>query len=375
MLFHSSIRKEMSRTFGATVVVLATIVMTMLLIRTVGLATRGSVDPAEVMMVLGYTVLGHAPTFLTLSLFVATVSTLSRMYGDSEMAIWFSSGQGLVSFLRPLIRFSWPIWLVIALFSVFVWPWSHQQSEALSDRYEQRGDLERIVPGQFQESASGDRVFFIDKDSVEGKTAGQVFIAAREKGKQIVTSARAGRIDTVGADRFLMLTNGQRMEDQINAPGFKISEFKEYGVLVDEKAQQVARALPPTVLSTRALWLGHTQPYLGELSWRIGLALASINFVLMGLVFSTVNPRVGRNGNLLFSLFTFIVYYNMVNLGASRISSGTADFWTFNLGLHGGVFMVTCLLLFKKHWNIRLLPSFRRTRIPDTATVTTTRTR
>jgi lipopolysaccharide export system permease protein len=165
------------------------------------------------------------------------------------------------------------------------------------------------------------------------------------------------------------------MEDQINAPGFKISEFKEYGVLVDEKAQQVARALPPTVLSTRALWLGHTQPYLGELSWRIGLALASINFVLMGLVFSTVNPRVGRNGNLLFSLFTFIVYYNMVNLGASRISSGTADFWTFNLGLHGGVFMVTCLLLFKKHWNIRLLPSFRRTRIPDTATVTTTRTR
>ncbi|MCP5282715.1 MAG: LPS export ABC transporter permease LptF [Rhodoferax sp.] len=375
MLFHSSIRKEMSRTFGATVVVLATIVMTMLLIRTVGLATRGSVDPAEVMMVLGYTVLGHAPTILTLSLFVATVSTLSRMYGDSEMAIWFSSGQGLVSFLRPLIRFSWPIWLVIALFSVFVWPWSHQQSEALSDRYEQRGDLERIVPGQFQESASGDRVFFIDKDSVEGKTAGQVFIAAREKGKQIVTSARAGRIDTVGADRFLMLTNGQRMEDQINAPGFKISEFKEYGVLVDEKAQQVARALPPTVLSTRALWLGHTQPYLGELSWRIGLALASINFVLMGLVFSTVNPRVGRNGNLLFSLFTFIVYYNMVNLGASRISSGTADFWTFNLGLHGGVFMVTCLLLFKKHWNIRLLPSFRRTRIPDTATVTTTRTR
>lgn len=374
MLFHSSIRKEMSRTFGATVVVLATIVMTMLLIRTVGLATRGSVDPTEVMMVLGYTVLGHAPTILTLSLFVATVSTLSRMYGDSEMAIWFSSGQGLASFLRPLIRFSWPIWLVIALFSIFVWPWSHQQSEALSDRYERRGDLERIVPGQFQESASGDRVFFIDKDSVEGKSAGQVFIAAREKGKQIVTSARAGHIDTVGVDRFLMLTNGQRLEDEINAPGFKISEFKEYGVLVDEKAQQVARALPPTVLSTRALWRGHTLPYLGELSWRIGLALASVNFVLMGLVFSTVNPRVGRNGNLLFSLFTFIVYYNMVNLGASRIASGTADFWTYNLGLHGGVFVATCLLLIKKHWNLGLLPSFRRALPTDKATATQTHT-
>lgn len=365
MLFHSSIRKEMSRTFGATVVVLATTVMTMLLIRTVGLASRGSVDPAEVMMVLGYTVLGHAPTILTLSLFVATVSTLSRMYRDSEMAVWFSSGQGLASFLRPLLRFAWPIWLCIALLVVFVWPWSHQQSEALSDRYEQRSDLERIVPGQFQESASGERVFFIDKDSIGGKTAGQVFIAAREKGKQIITTARSGRIETTGEDRFLLLSNGQRMEDQINEAGFKISEFKEYGVLVNEKAQQVTRVMQPRALSTLALWVGHTPALLGEFSWRIGLALSSVNFVLLGLVFSTVNPRVGRNGNLLFSLFTFIIYYNMVNLGASRIAAGASEFWSYNLALHGGVFMFTALLLVKKHWNLSLLPHLRRSVEPS----------
>jgi len=370
MLFHSSIRKEMSRSFGATVVVLATTVMTMLLIRTVGLASRGSVDPAEVMMVLGYTMLGHAPTILTLGLFVATVSTLSRMYRDSEMAVWFSSGQGLASFLRPLLRFAWPIWLSIALLLVFVWPWSHQQSEALSDRYERRSDLERIVPGQFQESASGDRVFFIDKDSIGGKTAGQVFIAAREKGKQIITSARAGRIETIGEDRFLLLSNGQRMEDQINETGFKISEFKEYGVLVNEKAQQVAQVIPPRAVSTLALWVGHTPALLGELSWRIGLALSSINFVLLGLVFSTVNPRVGRNGNLLFSLFTFIIYYNMVNLGVSRIAAGASAFWSYNLALHGGVFIITALLLLKKHWNLRLLPRLRRSSEPTSRSAT-----
>jgi len=48
MLFDSSIRKELARSFGATLVVLVTVVMTMLLIRTVGLASRGSVDPADV---------------------------------------------------------------------------------------------------------------------------------------------------------------------------------------------------------------------------------------------------------------------------------------------------------------------------------------
>ena len=36
MLFHSSVRKELARSFGATLVVLVTIVMTMTLIRTLG---------------------------------------------------------------------------------------------------------------------------------------------------------------------------------------------------------------------------------------------------------------------------------------------------------------------------------------------------
>ena len=101
----------------------------------------------------------------------------------------------------------------------------------------------------------------------------------------------------------------------------------------------------------------------------LGLMLAAVNCVLIAVAATRVNPRVGRNGNLLFALFTFIVYYNMVNLGSSRVASGASGFWSFNLALHGGVFAVTSLLLLKKHWNLQLLPSFRR-RIPtDSASV------
>jgi len=53
MLFHSTVRKELARSFGASLVVLVTIVMTMTLIRTLSLANRGSVNPEEVMMVMG----------------------------------------------------------------------------------------------------------------------------------------------------------------------------------------------------------------------------------------------------------------------------------------------------------------------------------
>ena len=44
MLFQSSLRKELARSFGATLVVLITIILTIVLIRTLGLASKGQVN-------------------------------------------------------------------------------------------------------------------------------------------------------------------------------------------------------------------------------------------------------------------------------------------------------------------------------------------
>ena len=134
MLFDSSLKQELNRSFGATLVVLVTVVMTMVLIRTLGLASNGNVNPAEVSLVLGFTVLGYLPTVFTLSLFVAMVSTLSRLYRDSEMVIWLTSGQGLIQLLRPLWRFVWPLILIVTALILWVWPWSNQQVQELRER-------------------------------------------------------------------------------------------------------------------------------------------------------------------------------------------------------------------------------------------------
>jgi lipopolysaccharide export system permease protein len=36
---------------------------------------------------------------------------------------------------------------------------------------------------------------------------------------------------------------------------------------------------------------------------------------------SSVNPRAGRSGNLVFALFAFVVYYNLLNLGQNWIAT------------------------------------------------------
>jgi lipopolysaccharide export system permease protein len=360
MLFHSSLRKELSRSFGATLVVLATIVMTMMLIRALGLASRGSVNPSEVFLVMTYTVMGYMPSILGLSLFISIVGTLSRMYADSEMVIWFSSGRGLAEFIRPLLRFAWPMLLLIAVFSLVGWPWANSQIQGMRDRYQQRGDLERVAPGEFRESAGRIRVFFIDKESPDSLTASNVFISSIERNLQIVTSARNGRIEDIGDARYLVLGNGQRLERSLDNTGLRISEFETYGGKIGGDANVGGAVTPLRTRTTISLLRDAAPASRGELGWRIGIVLAAVNFVLLALSLSVVNPRVGRSGSLLFALFAFVIYYNMLNLGQSWVGAGRFSMGGYLLALHGGVLLLGIVWLAKRHYNWN--PLRRRTR-------------
>ena len=357
MLFHSSLRKELARTFGATLIVLVTVVMTMTLVRTLGMASRGNFNPADVMLVMSYTVLGFLPNIMAMALFLSVVATLARMYRDSEMVIWFNSGIGLTGMLPPLMRFAWPVLLAVAALSLLVLPWANLKIEEMRTRYESRGDLERVEPGQFQESAGGSRVFFIEKNLVDQKVASNVFISTVEGPKETVTSARSGQVQVIGEDRFLVLGNGQRLESHAIKKDMRLLEFVEYGLRVGHNPLEVVNELPLGTRPTLELLRRPTPQNWGELSWRLGFVLAAGVLIVVALAATDVNPRVGRTGNLIFSLFTFQVYLNMLNLGQVWIAAGKIDFPSFMLLLHGGTLCLAFLWLIKRHHQWRLFPA------------------
>lgn len=338
MLFDSSLRKELGRSFTATLVVLITIVMTVMLIRTLGMASAGRVNPSEVMLVMGFTVLGHLPTILTLSLFVAVTSTLARMYASSEMVVWFTCGQGLRNFIGPLLRFAWPVLLTIALLALFAWPWSHTQIRELRDRYEQRGDIERVTPGLFIESAGGRRVFFIDKDRAEADTGANIFIATQEAHRETLVSARSGRIDSDEHGRLLVLEDGYRQETNSETGDMRVSVFEQYSTQIQTSMDEtLVPHQSPRLLSSASLLNDPTAHHLAELSWRIGLLLAAFNCVLIALAVTRVNPRVGRSAGMVFSLFAFAAYYNLISVGQSWIGRQRIGAISWLLLLHGGI--------------------------------------
>jgi lipopolysaccharide export system permease protein len=366
MLFDSSLRRDLARNFGATVIVLVTIVMTILLIRTLGQASRGSINPSEVLLIMGFNLIGQMTTILALSLFITVVSTLSRMYSDSEMVIWFSSGQGLMRFIGPLLRFAWPMVLAIVLLALFAWPWSNQQMQDLKQRYEKRNDIERVAPGQFQESGQGKRVFFIDKDSPDKGIGKNVFVYSEDGPLESTTTAEQGRVEFHGPDRFLMLESGQQLLRNRETGEVRVTQFKQYDLLVDASPMNASSDIASRQLSSLELIQQPTHVNLGELSWRLGLGLCALNLMLLAVSLSAVNPRAGRSYQFALALLTFVVYYNMVNIGQSWISNGRFGFAGWMLTLHGGMFSLALGWLWARNqnWSWRNLVSRQRAAKP-----------
>lgn len=359
MLFHSSIRRELARSFGGTLLVLFTIVVTIMLIRTLSLATSGSVDPKEVMLVLGYTVLGRLHIILTMALFIAVVSVLSRMHSDSEMVIWMGAGRGLAGMTGPVLRFAWPVLLTMAVLVLLAWPWANRQTAELRDRFAQRGDLQRVQPGQFQADARGRRVFFIDKNTADGTQGRNVFISSRDERGESTISARAATVQAGPNGQFLLLNTGQRLEVSADMQSLRVSEFEEHLVRINEKTFTLGDDLGMKTRTTWRLWSDNSPQAKGELAWRVGLLLSAFNLLLLGLAIASANPRAGRSGNVAFALFAFLLYFNLLNMGESWVSRGRMSAVGWTLMLHGTVFLGAVAWLYKRHENISFLSWWR----------------
>ncbi len=352
MIFKQALQRELSRSFVATLVVLVTIVMSMMLIRTLGLASKGVVNPQEVFLIMAYSVMGHAPTILALTLFITVVSTLARMISDSEVVIWLSSGKSLGSFVRPLLGFSAPIFITITLMAFMIWPWSNAQLQNLRERYEQRGDLERIVPGEFQESANGKRIIYVDKSNIQNinsAEASNVFIATTDQGKEVVTSAQKGHVEIIKGEKYIVLSKGHQLITNSAKDDIKLIEFETMGSLISSAETDPSTGFP-NARTTLTLLREPRLDNQGELSWRIGIVLASINLMLLALASASTKPRSARSSHMLFAILAFVTYYNFINVGQNWIASGRVSLFGTLLMLHGGVFLVIWTWLMRRQY-------------------------
>jgi lipopolysaccharide export system permease protein len=229
---------------------------------------------------------------------------------------------------------------------VWVWPWSNQQSNDIRTRYEQRSDVMRASPGQFQTSADGHRVFFVEKAGDEQTGGGRnVFIVSDLPEKESVAVSESGKVETEGNERVLVLGSGHLQQVDKQTGEHTHVGFEHYRVHVGETSTPSSGTPSPRVLATVDLLRLGGPLNLGEFTWRVGLIAGAGNLLLLGIGLSSTNPRRASNWSLVFALLAFIIYYNLLNLTQAWVTSGRLSMPVAIVGLHGGAFVAGLVLL------------------------------
>jgi lipopolysaccharide export system permease protein len=327
MIFHRALQRELAASAGATFTVLFSILVTWTLISILGRAAGGEVASGDVLALIMFAMLNYLPTVLTLTSFISVLTVVTRSYRDSEMVVWFASGLSLLRWVRPVLTFGLPMVILVGALSLYVKPWAKMKSAEFVQRFEKRDDLKKVSPGQFRESSSSNRVFFVEGVSGESTVVQNVFVNTVEDKLSTVVVAKSGVIESdAKGGQFLVLKNGRRYQGTPGQADFQSMEFERYSMRVSTKAAVIGGELPANATSTEALIATPTRSGHGELVYRVGAPITCLLLILLAIPLGFVNPRAGSAANLIIALLIFITYINLVSLAQTSVAQGKVDF-------------------------------------------------
>ena len=348
MIFQRALLREFSQTAVAVFVALFAILLTTQLIRLLGEAAGGKLASEAVVALLGFGALNYLPVLLSLTLFIAVLMTLSRWYRDSEMVVWFSAGQPLTAWIRPVLKFALPLVLAIGSLSLFLSPWALSKSADFRQRMESRDDVSKVSPGSFNESAGADRVFFVEAVAGNASKVRNIFVSSMQQGRLGIMAAAEGHTETAAnGDRFLVMDNGRRYEGMPGTADYRVMEFERYAVRIETKE---ARGVDqnPSNRPLAELLRDRTLPNLGELVWRFGIPLSALTLALLAIPLSFVNPRAGRTSNLIFAILTYMVYSNLISVSQAWVRQGRMPFELGLWAVHAVMLVILAVLFWRR---------------------------
>jgi len=360
MIFKRSLSQELLNSAIGAFGVLFGIVIAQRLTYYIGIAANGGIASNAINTLLGFSMLKFLPMLLSLTLFLAVLLTMTRQHRDSEMVIWFSAGQGLFAWIRPILSFSSPIIIMIAFLSLFVTPWAINKSSDYKTQLKKQDEFATITPGVFKESKNANRVYFVEAFDQLGTTVKNVFIQSIQHQRLGVIVAKEGHRETMANnDNFLVMLQGRRYEGKPESSEFSSTTFDKYAVRIEAKESKEAPIISVQALSSEALVTEHTPANNAEIQGRFAIPISSLILVLLAIPLSFVNPRSGRASNMAMAILIYIIYNNMISITQAWLAQGRLSpiigLWPVHL-----IFIsLTVYLFYRRAFQLPILPRWR----------------
>ncbi len=318
----------------AVFAVLLLLVLTTQIVRLLGEASVGALASSAVWAMMGFAAIRYLPVLMSLMLFISVLAVLTRLWRDHEMVIWFASGRSIKNFIRPVLEFVLPIVVLIAVLSLFGWPWALGRGQEFRDKSMARQETTQVAPGVFRESAGADRVYFVENFSGDAKSGQNVFVQLKKDREiSVILAERGGLFLDSDGTRWLWLGHGRSYKGVPGQRDFETLRFERAQLRVDTTDRPVSS--PGTqAMASLALLGSKDLEQQAELAWRVALPVSALILALAAIPLAFFNPRGGRAFNLLFAIVLYFLYYNCININQAWIADGRVPVWLGMWPLH-----------------------------------------
>lgn len=310
MILTKYLIKETLKSQLAILFILLVIFLAQQLVRVLGSAVNGNVPVDVILPLLGLGMPTMAQLMLPLSLFLALLLTLGRLYSESEITVMQACGIGPNALVKVGLILSIVTAAIAAYNSLYLTPWALKKQVEVVENAKANPSASAITPGQFISSNNGNFVLFVDK--VKGDQLSDIYLfQTRQVGKvkPSVIVAEQGNFSTAkDGSQTLTLKNGERFEGSAVLPEFRVTHFQDYLAFLAFNPAKAEEA-DLDMQDSNALLKNSSANAKAELQWRISLFLAVPLMMLIAIPLSKVNPRQGRFAKIIPALLLYLIYF------------------------------------------------------------------
>ncbi|CAK9883737.1 MAG: Lipopolysaccharide export system permease protein LptF [Candidatus Erwinia impunctatus] len=328
--------KEILKSQLAILFILLLIFFCQKLVRILGAAAEGEVPTNLVLTLLGLGISQMAQLILPLSLFLAILMTLGRMYSESEITVMHACGLSRAVLVKAAMVLT--LFTAVVAYSNVAWlgPWSSRYQSEVTQNAKANPAAAALAAGQFQQSPDKQSVLFID--NVKGNQFDHVFLAQlRPKGNarpSVVVAEKGEMNQRDDGSQVVTLEKGTRFEGTALLRDFRITDFSQYQAIIGY--QQVLKdPNDAEQMDFTTLWHSEKDDFTSELHWRMTLVFSVFVMALMVVPLSVVNPRQGRVLSMLPAMLLYLIFFLLQSSLRSSGAKGRLDpavwMWGVNL--------------------------------------------
>ena len=287
------------------------------LLRYLGQASQGELDPGVLLILMAYRIPGFIQLILPLALLLGILLAYGRMYADNEMTVLGACGISGKRLFRITLLSSVFTAMFVASLSLYLTPRSLARAAALIETQANLNEFDLMVPGIFQNMSDGERTSYAQ--TMEEGVMYQVFMHEAQADRVIVAES-AQLAEGEDGRRLVEFRNGSLTEGLNGDKPLTVTSFATMGVVLPQRELVFEPVLDVEAMPNGELFNAGTADQRAELQWRFSLVVLIPVLTLLAVPFSRVNPREGQFARIVPAILLYMGYFGLLLVSRDLIA-------------------------------------------------------